>query len=81
MHLPGKALAVALMLWQKRGMTSQPTVKFCLARAAKDGIPVSTARRAIRELEAARLISVKRKPGQGLEVTLLQAPVKNQAND
>jgi len=73
MRLPGKALAVGLMLWLQRGMSGRRTVLFCLARAAADGIPTTTARRAIRELEWAGLVSIKRKPGRGLEVTILDA--------
>ena len=73
MRLPGKALAVGLMLWLQRGMSGRRTVLFCLARAAADGIPTTTARRAIRELERAGLVSIKRKPGRGLEVTILDA--------
>jgi hypothetical protein len=71
MVLPGKALAVGLILWQLRGMVGRDTVTFCLARAEADGIPTTTARRAVRELERAGLIAVCRKPGRGLEVTLL----------
>ena len=51
MTLPGKALAVGLMLWLQRGLTGHRTVLFCLARAATDGIPTTTARRAMRELD------------------------------
>ena len=74
MKLPGKALAVGLMLWREGGCAGTRTVYFGLPRAAADGIPVSTARRAIRTLEAARLVEVHRKPGRGLEVTILDAP-------
>jgi hypothetical protein len=70
MRLPGKALAVGLMLWLQRGMTGRPTVLFCLARAASEGVPTTTARRAIRELEQAGLVTIRRRPGRGLEVTL-----------
>ena len=35
--LPGKALAVGLMLWLQSGITCRRTVLFCLARAAADG--------------------------------------------
>jgi hypothetical protein len=71
MTLPGKALAVGLMLWLQRGLTGRRTVLFCLARAAADGIPTTTARRAIRELERVGLVAIRRKPGRGLDVTIL----------
>src|SRR5262245_47653856 len=64
MALPGKALAVGLMLWLQHGITGRRTVLFCLARAAGEGIPTTTARRAIRGLEADRLISIHRLPGR-----------------
>jgi hypothetical protein len=69
-------LAVGLMLWKEAGCEGKRTVRFCLARATADGIPTTTARRAMRELERADLVTVHRKPGQGLEVTLKDAPVK-----
>lgn len=71
MTLPGKALAVGLILWLQCGITGRRTVLFCLARAAADGIPTTTARRAIREPERAGLVTICRKPGRGLEVTIL----------
>lgn len=74
MALPGKALAVGLILWQEAGCQKNRTVYFSLARAAADGIPPTTARRAIRALERARLVTICRKPGRGLEVTLRDVP-------
>jgi hypothetical protein len=74
MSLPGKALAVGLILWLRRGMTSRRTVTFCLARAPSDGIPTTTAGRAMRTLERAGLVTICRKPGCGLEVILLDPP-------
>jgi hypothetical protein len=70
MQLPGKALAIGLMLWKEAGCERKRTVNFCLAHARADGIPTTTARRAIRELERAGLVTIYRKPGRGLEVTL-----------
>ena len=72
MLLPGKALAVGLMLWLQSGITGDRTVTFCLSRAAGDGIPTTTARRAMKALERAGLVSVRRRPGRGLEVTILE---------
>ena len=74
MALPGKALAVGLLLWQLRGMTGRNPVLFCLARVVADGIPTTTARRAIRTLERAGLAAIRRRPGRGLEVTILDGP-------
>src|SRR4051794_19139255 len=69
MALRGKALAIGLMLWQLRGMARRDTVLFCLTRAEAEGIPTTTARRAIRALEGAGLVAVERRPGRGLVVT------------
>jgi hypothetical protein len=74
MDLPGKALAVGLILWRQRGITGKQTVLFCLTRAAADGIAATTARRAVRDLEKAGLVAIRRWPGRGLEVTLLPVP-------
>jgi len=71
MHLPGKSLAVGLILWRESGCAKDRTVRFCLSRAVAEGIPTTTARRAIRELERAGLVTIRRKPGRGLEVTLV----------
>jgi len=73
MRLPGQALGVGLMLWRESGCVRSRDVHFCLSRSAADGVPVRTARRAIQSLETAGLIAVSRKPGRGLDVTLLEA--------
>src|SRR5262249_34145873 len=74
MALRGRALQVALRLWFQSGVSRSRTVLFCQERAAADGIPTTTARRAVRELERAGLVRVVRRPGRGLDVTLLDAP-------
>jgi hypothetical protein len=48
------------------------TFTFCLSTAVAEGVPLTTARRAIRELEGAGLITVERPPGRGLVVTLTE---------
>jgi hypothetical protein len=78
MALPGKALHVGLMLWLHSGMANRRTVHFCLARAEAEGIPTRTARRAVRALERAGLVSVVQRPGRGLEVTILDPPAGGQ---
>jgi hypothetical protein len=74
MALPGKSLAIGLILWLQCGIARRQTVLFCLARAVDDGIPTSTARRAVRALEQAGLVAIRRRPGRGLEVTVLDPP-------
>jgi hypothetical protein len=80
MALPGKALAVGVMLWKEAGCEGKRTVHFCLARATAIGIPTTTARRAVRALERAGLVGVRRKPGRGLDVTILDGPAAKAEN-
>ena len=72
-RLPGKPLALGLCLWREAGRRRCRTVKLSLARAGL-GVSEQAARRALRSLEAAGLVAVVRKPGRGLEVTLLETP-------
>jgi len=73
MKLPGKALAIGLMIWLKCGITKRDTVHFCLREAEEAGISTKAARLAIQQLEADGLIEVQRLPGRGLDVTILKA--------
>jgi hypothetical protein len=69
-RLPGQALAVALCLWREVGRHKRRTVQLSLGRTGL-GVSEQAARRALRAMELAGLVSVLRKPGRGLEVTLL----------
>jgi hypothetical protein len=80
MLLPGKALAVGLLLWREAGCQRTRAVHFCLTRAAADGIPTTTARRAIRHLEGAGLVRIRRRPGRGLDVIILDPPHASMRN-
>jgi hypothetical protein len=73
MKLPGKALAVGLMILLKRGITGCNKVHFCWREAEEAGISAKSARLAIKKLEAGELIKVPRSPGRGLDVTILTA--------
>lgn len=72
-RLPGKALPLSLVLWREAGYRKRCTVKLCLRRVGL-GVSEYAGRRAIGALESAGLIAVLRKPGHGLEVTILDAP-------
>ena len=72
--LPGKALHVALLLWQTGGCTNNRTVRLCLNGALPEGLNRQAARRGLTQLTRAGLVSVLRRPGRGLVVTLLDAP-------
>jgi hypothetical protein len=74
--LPGQALFVGLMVWKLAGMRRAKTVTFCLSKAARDSVPLRSARRALRALERAGLVKVERRTGRGLLVTLLPTPEK-----
>jgi hypothetical protein len=72
--LPGKALHVALLLWQTGGYTNNRTVRLCLNGALPEGLNRQSARRGLKQLTLAGLVSVLRRHGRGLVVTLLDAP-------
>jgi hypothetical protein len=72
-RLPGRALAVALCLWREAGRQHRSTIKLCLRRVGL-GVSEQSARRGLRALESAGLVTVERLPGRGLAVTLLDAP-------
>lgn len=69
--LPGKALAVGLVIWQLSGMKCDRTVHVCLSNLVSLGLNKDSARRGIKSLEQAGLVKVRRRPGRGLDVTLL----------
>ena len=69
-RLSGKALALSLYLWREALRHNRRTVRLCLGRVGL-GMSEQVARRAVQQLERAGLVSVLRKPGRGLEVTLL----------
>src|SRR5262249_31130693 len=69
--LPGRALAVALILWREAGWRKNRTVRFSVRKHVSTGVTIWSARRGLRSLESARLVSILRKQGHGLEVTLL----------
>ncbi len=69
-RLPGQALALSLCLWREANRRNRRTVRLCLGRVGL-GVSEQAARRALRGMERAGLVSLVRKPGRGLEVTLL----------
>lgn len=71
MMLPGRALHLALFLWREAGWRKTRTVKLCLRGGLPVGLNRWNARRGLQALEAAALVAILRKPGRGLEVTLL----------
>jgi hypothetical protein len=70
--LPGKAVHVALLLWKEAGCRGNRTVRFRLTGAAELGFHPDTAKRGLRALKAAGLVTNRHRPGRALEVTLLE---------
>jgi hypothetical protein len=68
--LPGKALAVGMFLWFKAGCVRADTVNITYARLAGHGLSESTARRGLRALESAGLVTIERRAGRALRVTI-----------
>lgn len=68
MVLPGRALHVALSLWLQAGILNGALVTVNLSRLSVDR---SAASRGLAALEAAGLVSVRRRPGRKPLVTIL----------
>jgi hypothetical protein len=71
MKLPGQALAVGLVLWREAGCQNAMTIRLTPTRLQESGISHQAGRRGVRALEGAGLITIQRKPGRALEVTIL----------
>src|SRR5262245_20348622 len=71
MRLPGRALAVGLVLWRQVGLDGNRTVSLSHARLQECGIDRHTARRGIRSLESAGLVAIRRRQGRCLDVTIV----------
>jgi len=78
MKLPGRTLAVGLILWREAGILDNRTLPLSHARLRDCGIDRHTARRALRSLEQAGLVKIDRPAGRCLQVTILEvsAPPK-----
>ncbi|MCI0463811.1 MAG: hypothetical protein L0Z62_43305 [Gemmataceae bacterium] len=72
--LPGKALQVALLLWREAGCQRCNTVRLCLRGELPPGLNRQAARRGLRQLVGAGLVSIRHLRGRGLEVTLQDVP-------
>ena len=71
MALPGKALAVGLVIWREAGCRNARTVPVNLSHMA---IPRRTAQRGLQALLTAGLVSVQHRDGRPTLVTLLNNP-------
>jgi hypothetical protein len=72
--LPGKALHVAMLLWREAGCRRSRYVRLCLSGRLPDGLNKQSARRGLRQLAAAGLVSIRQRPGRGLDVEINDCP-------
>src|SRR5947208_3306201 len=70
--LPGKALHLAVLLAKEGGCRRTRTVRLRLGGTLALGIHPDTAKRGLRALATAGLVLIRHRPGQALEVTLLE---------
>ncbi len=70
--LPGKALAVGLVLWYLSGVSKSKTVKLTRLRLSRFGLLPETGRRGLRALERAKLVHVERSGKKSPQVTLVK---------
>jgi hypothetical protein len=77
MALPGKAMSIAMLLWKEAGIRNRRTVKINLSALAGLGLTRASARRGLQSLASAKLVTVTHRPGQALEVTLLDTLAEN----
>lgn len=73
-ELPGKALAVGLALWYRKGIIDAETVRPSWKLWKMLGIGRHAARRGLANLEAAGLVTVERKVGKNPLVTISTSP-------
>ena len=73
MPLPGRALAVALVLWREAGIRKAMTFSLPQARLREASISRHAGRRGLKALEAASLLTIRRPAGRSLEVAILNA--------
>ncbi len=69
--LPGKALHVGLAIWYLIGLKRTSTIKLAPSVVRKFGASRDSGYRALKSLEVAKLVSVKRLNGQAPIVTVL----------
>jgi hypothetical protein len=74
-RLKGKTLHLGCLLWLKAGIEKARTISFNAAQGEVFGMSKDSARRALRRLEGAGLISTRYLPGRCLEVTILEAKI------
>jgi hypothetical protein len=74
-QLPGRALAVGIVIWYRAGLHSSNTIVLTSAILNRFGVSRHAKRRALTALEEASLIAVTRRGNKNPEVTILEAPL------
>jgi hypothetical protein len=77
--LPGKALAVGLVLWFLKGLRRQNTVRLEPSKVRSLGLSRRQCYRGLEALEQAGLVAVQRQLGSAPTVTILVAPDESKA--
>jgi hypothetical protein len=70
--LPGKAWGVGCLLWYRARVSGSTTVTLTRAWLQEFGVDPETARRGLRQLEAAGLVCVERRGKRSPQVTLIE---------
>ena len=73
-RLPGKALAVALALWFRAGLTKSRTVKVGSQLLSRFNVGRKSVSRCLRAMEEVGLVDVERHPGRCPVVTIRDMP-------
>jgi hypothetical protein len=80
-RLPGKALAVGLILWFWANALKKKVVRYRPAQVRALGVHPCTARRGLQALADAGLVSIHYPPGRCLEVTILDLSLRGMASE
>jgi hypothetical protein len=74
--LPGKALAVGLAVWFRRGLCKKRTFRLFPSAPTRFGVNRFALYRALKALEGAGLVTVQRVPGGSPVITLITNPTR-----
>lgn len=74
-RLPGRALHVALIIWHRAAMQRKELIHLSASVYHSHGIPLATAKRALRALEQAKLVVVQHQRGKAPRVRLIREVV------
>ena len=77
-QLPGRALAVGVLLWHLVGIQNRGTVRLLPSKTRSLGLSPRAARRGLTALEGAGLVAVDRHRGRSPDVTVLDAPLADE---